>query len=347
MTGALWPRRDVVWLILLFWTLQFASLTIQRLLNDAMDTPSFLLPRLCVALVGVGLSFTILAGNRRLIGRPLRARLLAAMLFALVCCFIHGACNFLIFQIFMGKVAWETANFASFFSAVLTWFWTYIGMSAVLLALVYSSELNELQRVAHTAHMRALRYQLNPHFMFNTLNSIATLVSRKDPATAERMVENLSDFLRATLSLDPQEDIPLEREINLQSLYLEIETLRFSDRLQVEIDLPDEVRGALVPSLITQPLTENAIRHGVARSTHPILLRIAARRAGNRLRISVRNSAPDHKVQDGVGTGIGLTNVAERLRARFGSDCTFSAAPDSEGGYAVEIDMPFLTAREA
>jgi sensor histidine kinase YesM len=338
-----WPRREVIWLILLFWLLQFLSLTAQRILMDAMDTAKFLPPRLCVTLVGVGLSFVILEANRRLAGRPLATRLLAAFGFALVCCVLHAFANFFIFLLFLGKVAWESLSFSSSASAILSWFWTYIGMCAVLLAFAYSTELNVLQRVAHTAQLRALRYQLNPHFMFNTLNSIAALVSRKEPKTAERMVENLSDFLRATLSLDPQEDIPLEREINLQSLYLEIETLRFSDRLQVEIDLPDAVRGALVPSLITQPLTENAIRHGVARSTRPIQLKISARRDGSRLRIFVRNSAPDDGQAQGPSTGIGLTNVAERLRARYGSDCHFTAGPDGDGGFAVEIDIPFST----
>lgn len=345
--SALWRGRSAVGLILLFWTLQFLSLTAQRLIMNPDESLAYLLPRLGVTCVGIGISFVILEGNRRLTGRPIKARLLAGMVFALAACLLHGASNFVIFRLFMGGTEQTAFDLANFAHAILSWFWTYLGMCAVLLALVYSSELNELQRVAHTAQLRALRYQLNPHFMFNTLNSIATLVTRKDAETAERMVENLADFLRATLSLDPQEDIALEREIHLQSLYLDIEELRFADRLQVEIDIPEAVRGALVPSLITQPLTENAIRHGVARSTRPIHLRISARRDGSRLRIFVRNSAPNDVGRYGPSTGIGLANVAERLRARYGADYGFSAGREPDGGFAVELDIPFATARGA
>jgi LytS/YehU family sensor histidine kinase len=268
-------------------------------------------------------------------------RLVAALLFALVACFVHSACNFLIFELFMAKKNWEMLTLESYFGAVLTWFWCYAALSGLLLAFTYALELSTLQRVTHTAQIRALRYQLNPHFMFNTLNSIAALIARGDAATAEHMVENLGDFLRASLSLDPQEDIPLEREIHLQSLYLAIETLRFSDRLRVAIDIPDEAKPALVPSLITQPLAENAIRHAVANSTRPIDFRISARREGGRLLVSAHNSGPDGAGRAAKGTGIGLANVAERLRARYGLDCTFSAGHQPDGGFLVRFDIPF------
>src|SRR5690606_40575321 len=114
------------------------------------------------------------------------------------------------------------------------------------------------------AELRSLRYQVNPHFLFNTLNSLSTLVMRSQPGEAERMILNLSKFYRTSLSADPLEDVALSEEVHLQNLYLDIEAVRFPERLKVEIDIPDELLGVLVPGLILQPLAENAIKHGVA-----------------------------------------------------------------------------------
>jgi LytS/YehU family sensor histidine kinase len=144
--------------------------------------------------------------------------------------------------------------------------------------------------------------------------------------------------------LDPEQDIPLEREIGLQSLYLEIERLRFPDRLRIELDIAPETATALVPSLITQPLAENVVRHAVANSTQPIVFAIRARREGSRLHLVVRNSEPDGAGAARVGTGVGLANVAERLRARYGANHDFEAGGEPGNGFTVRIDIPFLAA---
>lgn len=342
-----WRRRGPIALVLAFWTVQFSILTAGRMLMEEPDSPSFLLPRLCVTMFGIGMSLVIVEGLRRLIGRPLPVRLFAALGFAIIACMIHSAVNFAIFQLFMPAKNMSEFTFASWFMAVLSWFWNYAALSGLLLALTYALELNTLERVTHTAQIRALRYQLNPHFMFNTLNSIASLIARGDNDVAETMVENLGDFLRASLSLDPQDDIPLERELHLQSLYLDIETLRFGERLKVEIDAPEDTRSALVPSLITQPLAENVIRHAVANSTRPIHFTIETRRDGNQLRLVARNSGPDGIPKDSHGTGIGLGNVAARLQARYGHGASFSAERQPDGGFAVVLIMPFIEARAA
>ncbi|HEX4736100.1 MAG TPA: histidine kinase [Allosphingosinicella sp.] len=337
----LWRRRGPLALVVLFWVVEFSSLTVNRWLTEAGDDISFILPRLCVTGVGILLSLVMMEAHRRLVGRRLSARLIAAILFALAGCLTHAACNFLIFALFMAQKNLDAFTVQSYFQAVVQWFWSYAALSALLLSFIYAIELNTLQRVTHTAQIRALRYQLNPHFMFNTLNSIAALVGRGDAATAEHMIENLGDFLRATLSLDAQQDISLGREIDLQSLYLAIETLRFGERLRVHIDVAEDVRPALVPSLIVQPLAENVIRHAVGNSTRPIDFRIAARREGGRLLVEAVNSAPDGAVRPSTGTGIGLVNVAERLRTRYGPDCTFSAERQPDGGFRVQFSIPF------
>ena len=336
--------------ILLFWAAQFALLTAQRLMMTN-DDASYLAPRLIVTAVGVALSFAIAQVHTRSRGKPIVPRLLIAATAAFAGAVLHASANFGVFHLFMPARSFAEGAGMAYIFAVLQWFWAYTALSALLLSVVYAAELGDrerrmavLQREAHTAHLRALRYQLNPHFMFNTLNSIASLVSARQVDTAEQMVENLSDFLRAGLALDPNEDIPLAREIELQSLYLAIEEVRFPDRLRVVIDVPAALNGVMVPSLITQPLIENAVRHAVATSTEPVELRILAREEGARVRIEISDSggsggAPISR-GGGSGTSVGLSNVRERLSARYGEACGFEAGRRPDGGYRVAFTVP-------
>ncbi|MES2338871.1 MAG: histidine kinase [Pseudomonadota bacterium] len=339
--------------ILLFWIAQFSLLTTQRLVFGAGDDASYLPPRLIVTALGIALSFAILALQRSARGRALAQRLILAVAAALGGAVIHAFANFATFQLLVPAEPWRDIDAVSHLMAVLQWFWTYAAVSGLLLAIVYSGELRDherrtaqLQRDAHEAHVRALRYQLNPHFMFNTLNSIASLIHVGAVDPAERMVENLSDFLRAGLAIDPSEDIPLAREIELQSTYLAIEAVRFPNRLVVAIDVPEAVRGALVPSLIIQPLVENAVRHAVAVSTAPVRLTIGAQADGKRLRLRVRDSGSNgvSKRRVAPGTGVGLGNVAERLKTRYGEDCGFAAGPVPGGGFEVTFAVPLTGA---
>ncbi len=344
-------RKTMAIVVLLFWAAQYATITAQRMLFMPEDDTNKLLPRFLVTMVAIALSLAIGEVHGRLHRWTLDRRLVAVIGLAMAGSIIHASVNFLIFQLFMPKENWQQAELASYVMSLLHWFWSYAALSGHLLALSYSSELAErerriadLQRVAHGAQLRALRYQLNPHFMFNTLNSVAALISRRKVDAAEQMVENLADFLRAGLTLDPQEDITLEREIALQSLYLAIEVVRFPDRLQVEIEVEKEAQAALVPSLVTQPLVENVIRHAVARSTGPVTLTIRAYRREDRLHVSVINSQPDGEPRVVPGTGVGLKNVVERLRVRFGHDCSFTAGPQPDGRFAVAFAIPFEAA---
>ncbi len=170
----------------------------------------------------------------------------------------------------------------------------------MILALTYAADLAESEdRVAallgltHAAQLKALHYQLNPHFLFNTLNSVIALINSKRSVEAEMMVESLSDFLRSTLALDAASEIPLGMEIELQSLYLAIEKIRFPDRLNVTIDVPDGLRDAMVPNLITQPLVENGIKYGVARNSGRVNLGIVAREVDGKLSPQVQDDGGD------------------------------------------------------
>jgi hypothetical protein len=224
----------------------------------------------------------------------------------------------------------------------------FFGWACLYVAMLYSHEVRQQERrlavireEALTAQMRALRYQINPHFLFNTFNSIAALIEEGMPNEAKRMVVVLSEFLRTTLTLDPFSDVRLDREIALQQDYLAIERERFSDRLNFAFDIPPPLSGALVPSLILQPLVENAIKHGVGQARAPIVVRVDARTAEQKLILTVTNDvAPGDGVAERPSIGIGLANVGERLTARFGDRGRCKAGYNDKGEWEAMIEMP-------
>jgi LytS/YehU family sensor histidine kinase len=161
-------------------------------------------------------------------------------------------------------------------------------------------------------------------------------------AAAERMIINLSSFFRASLVGDPSEDVRLAEEIRLQQLYLDIEQIRFPDRLRLEIELPDDLRDALVPGLILQPLIENAVKYGVSRSRRPVTITIRATSEHDRLLLTVQDDGEPGSTgtEAGQGTGLGLRNVADRIAARFDGDGSCRVHPLAPGGFRVELTMP-------
>ncbi|RYE49621.1 MAG: sensor histidine kinase [Hyphomicrobiales bacterium] len=224
----------------------------------------------------------------------------------------------------------------------------FFGWACLYVAMLYSHEVRQqeqrlaaIREEALRAQMRALRYQINPHFLFNTFNSIAALIEEGMPNEAKRMVVVLSEFLRTTLTLDPLSDVRLDRELALQQDYLAIERERFSDRLNVAVDVPVQLNGALVPSLILQPLVENAIKHGVGHALAPMVIRIEATTVDEDLRLVVTNDvAPDHGTAESPSTGIGLANVNERLAARFGARGRCTAGYDYKGRWEAVVELP-------
>lgn len=224
------------------------------------------------------------------------------------------------------------------------------GWSCLYLALQYSAEVREKERrlaalreEALSAQMRALHYQVNPHFLFNTLNSVAGLIEEGASQPAREMVLRLAGFLRSTIALDPLSEIPLREEVDLQLAYLGIEAVRFADRMSVDIRIDPAVRGARVPALLLQPLVENAVKHGVARTPGPARVAIAARpEPDGRICLSVENSMPPSGERGNEGLGIGLANVANRLAARFGGDADCRRMVTDAGDNRVEIRMPHL-----
>jgi sensor histidine kinase YesM len=212
-------------------------------------------------------------------------------------------------------------------------------------ALKQELQLSQARSAAQQAQLAALRYQLNPHFLFNSLNSISALIVTKRNEDAERMTDKLSSFLRTSLNSDPGELIPLEDELSLTEEYLEIESVRFGERLNVNIDCAPGACEALVPSFLVQPLVENAIKHGVAPSREPVSINIHASVQDGELCIRVENCITDDAKANraGVGasgrTGVGLNNVRRRLEAVYGKSATLEAAPDQES-FVATICIP-------
>lgn len=237
-------------------------------------------------------------------------------------------------------IADESFNSFFFFFA---WSAFYVAVSSGRRLRDAEGRAAEFERLAQSSQLAALRYQINPHFLFNTLNSLSSLVMTGRGAEAEEMILGLSDFFRATLTTDPAADVTLAEEIALQRLYLDIERIRFPDRLRVETEIPDALRGAQVPALLLQPIVENAIKYGVARTAAPVTLRIVAARDGEALTLRVENSGSDAAAAVGnAGTGVGLANVRQRLSVRFAGAASCSFGPLPDGGFRVSLTMPFV-----
>jgi hypothetical protein len=247
-------------------------------------------------------------------------------------------------------------QFRSLADIMVVWLFFFAAWSAFYIAMVAQSEAHGAERraadaeaAAQVAQVRALRYQINPHFLFNTLNSLSSLVMTNRTDRAEAMLLALSTFFRTSLSLDPGANVTVAEEIDLQRLYLDIEKARFPDRLHVEIDVPQELEQARLPALLLQPIVENAIKYGVSKSRKAVLIRIEARHLDDhRMVVEVSNrlkngGKEEHPAATHEGTGLGLANVCQRLDARVGSRASCRFGPMSGGGYKVSLTMPVET----
>jgi two-component system, LytTR family, sensor kinase len=208
-----------------------------------------------------------------------------------------------------------------------------------------SIELAQLNEQLAQAQLSALRRQIEPHFLFNALNSIAGLIRENKSGEAIAMLVCLSDFLRHTLSESNRQEVPLSEELEFVEQYLAAQKVRFAERLQLSVDVPMELRDAAIPNLILQPLVENAIKHGIAKRMEGGSVRIAAISLDNRLRISVSNDgpslAPDWEI---ASTGVGITNVRARLKALYGDAASLALHTLSLGGVEVALTVPLRTA---
>lgn len=349
-------NRIVLASIIGFWLFYVAIVTARAAILDFPMQGELLTRRLIVS--GIGVLVTILLWQivRLLDRRPLGTRIAAAMLFAVPAAVSLAAINYYFFNVYepidlldekMPKDASGLHYLKEIAELSISRYFFLVAWSSFYLALTFAKDVGtserraaEFAQAAQHAELRALRYQVNPHFLFNTLNSLSSLVITGRSKEAEAMIMNLSTFFRSSLSGDPTADVPLEDEIALQRLYLDIEAVRFPKRLEVQIDLPDQLRDWPVPGLILQPIVENAIKHGVARSTGKVTISIHATEADDKLRISVSNDGAAGSTPDANGAGIGLANVRSRLAARFGNAAEMVIDRPDDAHFDVILTIP-------
>jgi signal transduction histidine kinase len=229
------------------------------------------------------------------------------------------------------------------FSILAAWSAMYYGINYFLLLEEQIDQRERLEGQASSAQLAMLRYQLNPHFLFNTLNSISTLVLLKQTERANAMLARLSSFLRYTLANEPTAQVTLAQEVETLKLYLEIEKMRFEDRLRPHFKIESETIGARLPSLLLQPLIENAIKYAVTPSESGADIWLTARQQGGQVVIEVA----DNGTGEGAGiaatssTGVGLANIRDRLVQAYGPAHSFDTRKNERGGFSVILAIPF------
>lgn len=248
----------------------------------------------------------------------------------------------------------QPRSMAIIFKLAVTGNWVYnlifyIAVAGGTLALINYRRFREKERLAGelqnqlaAAQLQSLRVQLQPHFLFNVLNTITSYIY-ENPDTAVKIVARLSELLRVSLDSQQQLFIPLSQELGIVEKYLEIEQLRFSDRLQVKIAIPEDTRQAQVPSFLLQPLVENAMRHGISGQITGGTVEVVACRRGDTLDLHVLDNGAGTRGDCWQASGIGLQNTRSRLARLYGKDYRFQAGNRPGGGFAVEIAIPFRT----
>lgn len=316
---------------------------------------SYVLHTALLAATGYSVTLLMAAAFRRLI----RARPITTWVGSILIVIVAAAAFSVI----------ETSSYSTFVSPGAApegiRFFSSIGLTVVLLvawaALYYSinfyiileeqtDQLERLEHQASSAQLAMLRYQLNPHFLFNTLNSISTLVLLKDTERANLMLSRLSSFLRYTLVNEPTGTVTLAQEVETLKLYLEIEKMRFEDRLQPRFEIDPQVEHARLPSLLLQPLVENAIKYAVTVKEEGAEIAVEGRRVIDRLLVTVSDTGPglEAKPNRATSTGVGLANIRDRLAQAYGDNHRFEtesikASEGRPGGFRVLIDIPFQT----
>jgi len=230
------------------------------------------------------------------------------------------------------------------FTVLAGWSALYFGINFYLIVEQQADQLQALENQASSAQLAMLRYQLNPHFLFNTLNSISTLVLLKETERANAMLSRLADFLRYTLIYEPTALVTVAQEVQTLKLYLEIERMRFEKRLRPVFDIDPRAERAHVPSLLLQPLVENAIKYAVTPSEEGAEIAVFARLVGERVHISVSDTGPgliDGNLGPSLSTGVGLANIRDRLAQAYGPDHRFDTRSTPGGGFVVEIEIPY------
>lgn len=353
-------RREFVTgvtLTVLLWAVALLLWTARDLVSgEAFPNPYKLL---LAKTFGVGLAFSaVLAGLIGLVrGLPRFWMIVVTAVGAVAIAMLHGLVDAQMMTTFRAELHLRPALLTDLFYQGLMPFVLIYGLYATAVGLMLSQiavrdgerQLAHARNAAQQAQLAALRFQLNPHFLFNTLNAISSLIVTRRNDEAEQMTMKLSEFLRFSLEADPDAEVTLDEELTNTQSYLDIETVRFGPRLRTEFECPADLLGALVPSFILQPLVENSIKYAVAPSRQPVTLAVHATTVHGRLNLVVRDSGHQRLGgQPASGTGVGLENVRRRLEVFYGEHGTMDARAEGEG-FVVSLMLPlrFVSSREA
>jgi signal transduction histidine kinase len=353
-----------------FWRLQLAgwagAMLLRAMSSLANQQPlSFLVLVLIATITGFSISLILSIVYRQLIAqRPL----VTWGVTALVLPFAVGLHAFIDAWVISLYRSDGDAGFAQLFIGVFyldatllgAWSALYYAINFFLQVEEQNDQLIRLENQATSAQLAMLRYQLNPHFLFNTLNSISTLVLLKQTDPANAMLSRLSSFLRYTLINEPTGRVTVAQEVETLKLYLDIELMRFEERLRTTFRIDPASEDALLPSLLLQPLVENAIKYAVTPQESGAEITIATQLIGQNLRITVSDTGPglqsgasDNRLSgvsfdgaEAVSTGVGLANIRDRLAQAYGEQHRFETVEPAEGGFSVVIEIP-VERREA
>jgi two-component system LytT family sensor kinase len=355
-----------------FWRLQFAGwggiFVFRSVSAFANQQPlDFLIVVLIAAITGFSISLVLSVIYRLLINRrPVITWAFTALSLGLAVS-LYSYIDAWVIALYRAE---SGSSFAQLFLGVFyidmtllgAWSALYYAINYFLQAEENADQLARMQLQATSAQLAMLRYQLNPHFLFNTLNSISTLVLLKQSEPANAMLMRLSAFLRHTLVNEPGGKVTVEEEIESLKLYLDIERMRFEERLRTEFRIDEAAAKAQLPSLLLQPLVENAIKYAVSPQEEGAQISVAARLVGQRLRVTVSDTGPGLQkapqrsslaglVAGGNGsvtsTGVGLANIRDRLAQAYGEDHRLEIRTPAQGGFTVLIEIPYESAEEA
>jgi len=338
-----------------FWTLQATGWTGYLLLRSTSvlfaPSPEVIVPVVIEAIVGycVTLLLSVLYGAYRGLPRVPAVLLTAVTLMAATLLFAAldaFSFSFISARGEMPGVSVRSMLATTYVAFILLTGWSalYFGINFYLIVEDQIDRMRHLESEASSAQLAMLRYQLNPHFLFNTLNSISTLVLLKQTDRANAMLSRLSSFLRYTLANEPTANVTVEQEVETLKLYLEIERMRFEERLRPAFDVDPRAAKARLPSLLLQPLVENAIKYAVTPQEEGADIRVRVHLAGERVRIGVSDTGPGLRggvIPPSHSTSVGLANIRERLVQAYGPNQRFEAGSAPGGGFSVEIEIPF------
>jgi len=341
----------------LFWTLQtggwlcyFASQYLGSWVYEKFeDMPSYGLLVGLAAITGFLFSLVLRMIYRRLWLKPPIVTIVGALL----CCYVFA----LLWRVIINRAyvvfidpTWVYTNPLGIFEGVIYSTYILLCWSAIYFGVKYYESLQQQRNatlraatLAQEAQLKMLRYQLNPHFLFNTLNAISTLILDNENRTANQTVMRLSEFLRYTLDQDPMKKVTLRQEIEAMNLYLTTEKLRFGERLKLEFAVEERALEAMVPSLLLQPLIENAVKYAVSPSERGGTIRVEGRARGSMLELAVTDDGPGLNgaahATPAAGRGVGLRNTRERLGVLYEERHRF-ATMDNKPGLRIELGLP-------